>query len=66
MNRMAARKGHFMKSNMVESQFNTLERPDNEEQVAVVDIDTDIDAVVSNSITALHALTTRSHTKVTA
>lgn len=66
MNRMVARKGHFMKSNMVESQFNTLERPDNEDQVAVVDIDTDIDDVVSNSIVALHALTTRSHTKVTA
>ena len=66
MSRMAARKGHFMKSNMVESQFNTLERPDNEAQVAVVDIDTDIDDVVSNSITALHALTTRSNIKVTA
>ena len=63
---MAARKGHFMKSNMVESQFNTLERPDNEAQVAVVDINTDIDDVVSNSIIALHALATGSHTKVTA
>ena len=64
MSRMAARKGHFMKSNMVESQFNTLERPDNEAQVAVVDINTDIDDVVSNSIIALHALATDSHTKV--
>ncbi|MGR6861449.1 gluconokinase [Aliivibrio salmonicida] len=66
MSRMAARKGHFMKSNMVESQFNTLERPDNEAQVAVVDINTDIDDVVSNSIIALHTLATGSHTKVTA
>ena len=66
MNRMAARKGHFMKSNMVESQFNTLERPDNENQVAVVDIDADIDDVVSNSIIALHDLATRNHIKVTA
>lgn len=66
MSRMAARKGHFMKSNMVESQFNTLERPDNEAQVAVVDINTDIDDVVSNSIIALHDLTTGSYIKVTA
>ncbi len=66
MNRMIARKGHFMKPNMVESQFDTLERPDNEDQVAVVDIDTDIDDVVNNSIAALHVLTTRNNIKVTA
>lgn len=66
MNRMTARKGHFMKSNMVESQFNTLERPDNENQVAIVDIDADIDDVVSNSIIALHDLATHNRTKVTA
>lgn len=56
MSRMTARKGHFMKSNMVESQFNTLERPDNEDQVAVVDIDTDIDTIVKHSILALNYL----------
>ncbi len=56
MSRMTARKGHFMKSNMVESQFNTLERPDNEDQVAVVDIDTDIDTIVKHSIVALNDL----------
>ncbi|MBB1315451.1 gluconokinase [Aliivibrio sp. SR45-2] len=56
MSRMTARKGHFMKSNMVESQFNTLERPDNEDQVAVVDIDTDIDIIVKHSIVALNDL----------
>lgn len=56
MSRMAARKDHFMKANMVESQFNALERPDNEDQVAVVDIDTCIDTIVQHSIAALNAL----------
>ncbi|KEY60826.1 gluconokinase [Serratia sp. DD3] len=58
MARMMARKGHFMKQNMVESQFNTLERPDNELQVAVVDIDTDIDNVVERALIALNQLDT--------
>lgn len=58
MARMMARKGHFMKQNMVESQFNTLERPDNELKVAVVDIDTDIDNVVERALVALSQLDT--------
>ncbi|AEH32788.1 gluconokinase [Vibrio anguillarum] len=57
MKRMQARKGHFMKANMVESQFNTLERPDNEVKVAIVDIDTDIDEVVERALVALRELT---------
>ncbi|EJU03951.1 carbohydrate kinase [Dacryopinax primogenitus] len=38
--RMAARKGHFMKAGMLKSQLATLERPQNEEGVAVVNVDT--------------------------
>jgi gluconokinase len=41
----------------VESQFNTLERPDNEVKVAIVDIDTDIDEVVERALVALRELT---------
>jgi len=37
--RMGARKGHFMKAGMLQSQLATLERPDGEEGVARVDID---------------------------
>lgn len=56
MKRMQDRKGHFMKANMVESQFNTLERPVNEPKVAIVDIDADIDEVVERAIAALYLL----------
>lgn len=52
--RMRSRKGHFMKVNMVESQFATLERPDdNEPGVVRISIDADIDTVVDNAIRAL-------------
>ncbi len=56
MKRMQDRKGHFMKANMVESQFNTLERPVNEPKVAIVDIDADIDDVVERAVAALYLL----------
>ncbi|MFB9136361.1 gluconokinase [Vibrio sp. AK197] len=52
--RMRQRKGHFMKVNMVESQFATLERPDdNEVDVININIDQDIDGVVSQAVQAL-------------
>jgi gluconokinase len=54
--RMKARKGHFMKENMVESQFSALQRPDNEERVVVVDIDTDIDQVLARAVHSLKQL----------
>ncbi|MDE1239920.1 gluconokinase [Vibrio aestuarianus] len=66
MQRMQARQGHFMKANMVESQFNTLERPDDEDRVAVIDIDTNIDQVVERALQALRQLNTRNETKVSA
>ncbi|MGR5120748.1 gluconokinase [Vibrio astriarenae] len=49
MERMRKRKGHFMKENMVKSQFETLERPDNEPQTIVVSIAGSIDDVVERA-----------------
>ncbi|TOO94677.1 gluconate kinase [Vibrio parahaemolyticus] len=53
LNRMRMRKGHFMKENMVKSQFETLERPDNEPQTLIVSIDGDISDVVERSAAEL-------------
>ena len=49
MNRMRQRQGHFMKENMVKSQFETLERPDAEPQTVVVGIDSDIADIVERA-----------------
>ncbi|MEL0607231.1 gluconokinase [Vibrio echinoideorum] len=46
LQRMRQRQGHFMKENMIKSQFETLERPDNEPNTVVINIDGDIDKVV--------------------
>ncbi len=53
LNRMRMRQGHFMKENMVKSQFETLERPDNEPQTLIVNIDGDISDVVERSAAEL-------------
>ncbi|MEZ8082729.1 gluconate kinase [Enterovibrio norvegicus] len=53
MARMRARKGHFMKENMVKSQFETLDRPDNEPQTITVSIDCDIETVVDRAAKAM-------------
>ncbi|MGD1504777.1 gluconokinase [Vibrio harveyi] len=49
LERMRARQGHFMKENMVNSQFEALERPENEPRTIFVSIDATIDDVVSNA-----------------
>ncbi|MCG3736440.1 gluconokinase [Vibrio cincinnatiensis] len=52
--RMRARQGHFMKIDMLESQFATLQRPSAEEtDVLTISIAGDIDHVVERAITAL-------------
>ncbi|WP_415721134.1 gluconokinase [Photobacterium ganghwense] len=56
MARMKARKGHFMRESMVNSQFATLERPDAEPDVVTVSIDGSIEEVVEQAIHALEAL----------
>ncbi|KZO90721.1 putative cytoplasm protein [Calocera viscosa TUFC12733] len=47
LDRMSARKGHFMKAGMLQSQLATLESPEGEEGVARVDIDATPDEVVA-------------------
>lgn len=49
LERMRTRQGHFMKENMVNSQFETLERPENEPRTIFVSIDATIEDVVSNA-----------------
>ncbi|EKO3835727.1 gluconokinase [Vibrio harveyi] len=49
LERMRARQGHFMKENMVNSQFEALERPENEPRTIFVSIDATIEDVVSNA-----------------
>ncbi|WP_394245358.1 gluconokinase [Vibrio astriarenae] len=49
MERMRMRKGHFMKENMVKSQFEALERPDGEPQTLVISIDGTIEDVVERA-----------------
>ncbi len=52
--RMRQRQGHFMKANMLQSQFATLERPDESEtDVLQVDIGADVTTVVANAVQAL-------------
>ncbi|GAB7219177.1 gluconokinase [Vibrio comitans] len=53
MERMKQRKGHFMKLNMVTSQFEALERPDAEPKTIVVNIDCSITEVVERSAVAI-------------
>ncbi|WP_104041251.1 gluconokinase [Vibrio hyugaensis] len=49
LERMRARQGHFMKENMVNSQFETLERPENEPRTIFVNIDATIEEVVASA-----------------
>ncbi|EKO3853843.1 gluconokinase [Vibrio harveyi] len=49
LERMRARQGHFMKENMVNSQFEALERPKDEPRTIFVSIDATIEDVVSNA-----------------
>lgn len=54
--RLRARKGHFMKTHMLDSQFATLEAPgDDEPDVVHVAIDADIDTVVTRAVHVLAA-----------
>lgn len=46
--RMKQRKGHFMKANMLASQFETLERPDNEPCTWVIDAQQDESGVLQS------------------
>lgn len=54
LKRMCKRKEHFMKVNMIESQFKILEHPDHESQTLVVNVYGSIDEVVERSMRALN------------
>lgn len=53
MERMRQRQGHFMKENMVNSQFETLERPDHEPNTVVVSIDGTVEEILERAIQLL-------------
>jgi gluconokinase len=53
-NRLAARKGHFMPSDLLASQFRTLERPTANEQPITVSIDAPVERIVDDIITQLN------------
>lgn len=49
--RMAARKGHFFKPQMLVTQFATLEQPDSDENdVIAIDINQPLDAVIADTL----------------
>ncbi|EKO3419038.1 gluconokinase [Vibrio fluvialis] len=55
LERMRARQGHFMKTDMLDSQFATLEYPTADERdVLIIPIDCSIDEVVAHAVAALN------------
>jgi gluconokinase len=56
--RMAKRKGHFMPSGLLDSQFNTLEPPAPDERPIKVSIDAPVAAIVDAIVGQLHNRTT--------
>lgn len=57
LERMKQRKGHFMKPEMLQSQFNTLEVPQADEpDVIFIDIDGSFDEVVERCVKAIEPL----------
>src|SRR5664279_5802371 len=48
--RLAARKGHFMPPGLLDSQFKTLEPPDESENPVTVSIDASVDAIVDDIV----------------
>ncbi|MGV2987812.1 gluconokinase [Vibrio sp. E150_011] len=54
--RIRQRNGHFFKEEMINSQFEALERPSGEVDVIIVDIDNTVDSIVSQAISQLDNL----------
>jgi gluconokinase len=52
--RLAARKGHFMPSGLLTSQFATLERPGAGERPIIVSIDAPVEAIVDDIVSQLN------------
>ena len=55
--RLAARKGHFMPSGLLDSQFKTLEPPGPDENAIDVSIDAPVDTIVDDIVSKLQATT---------
>ncbi|MBZ7985102.1 gluconokinase [Campylobacter sp. Cr9] len=56
MQRMSKRSGHYMKENMIDSQFATLEFPKDEELVINISIDAPIGDIVENALNQLELI----------
>ncbi|MGB2295653.1 MAG: gluconokinase, partial [Candidatus Puniceispirillum sp.] len=54
--RIAARKGHFMSPSLIDSQFATLEVPDDKEAATHVDASADKDTVIDRILAAIDPL----------
>lgn len=54
--RLAARKGHFMSPALIDSQFATLEVPDNKETASHIDVSADKDTVIDRILAAIDPL----------
>lgn len=52
--RQAARKGHFMPTSLLQSQFETLEPLGSDESGVVVDVDESVDAIIGAFLAAEH------------
>lgn len=53
--RMGRRKGHFMPTGLLDSQFKTLEPPQADERPITVSIDAPVDRIIDNIITRLRS-----------
>jgi gluconokinase len=51
--RLARRRGHFMPAGLLDSQFNTLERPQADEPAIRVSIDAPVDTIVNDIVSRL-------------
>ena len=54
--RMAARDGHFMPNSLIDSQFSTLEVPEDKEPASHIDISGSVDSVMSRILVAITPL----------
>jgi gluconokinase len=54
LQRLRARRGHFMPPELLDSQFATLEEPGRDENAIVVDVAPTVDAIVDDIVRQLH------------
>ncbi|TCV92514.1 gluconokinase [Biostraticola tofi] len=60
--RMKARKGHFFKSQMLVTQFDTLQEPgDDEKGILTINIDQPVERVIADTLKAIRSVTESQH-----